>query len=90
MFCRRWKIKELAVFGSVTRDDFRPDSDVDILVTFEPASRPTLFDMANMHQELQQMLGRKVDLLSRNGVEKSRNPIRKRAILESATVVYVA
>jgi len=46
-FCQRWKITEFAFFGSVLRDDFRPDSDVDILVSFDPNAHRTLFDMVS-------------------------------------------
>jgi uncharacterized protein len=87
-FCRRWQIKELSLFGSVLRDDFRPDSDVDVLVRFDPEARPTLFDLAQKQEELQQILGRNVDLVSRRGIEMSRNYIRRSAILKSAEVVY--
>ncbi|MEJ2586797.1 MAG: nucleotidyltransferase family protein [Deltaproteobacteria bacterium] len=87
-FCRRWQIKELSIFGSVLREDFRPDSDVDVLVRFNPEARHTLFDLARMQEELQQILGRNVDLVSRRGIEMSRNYIRRRAILNSAQVVY--
>src|SRR3972149_2921826 len=86
-FCRRWKITELAVFGSVLREDFRPDSDVDVLVTFAPEAKWSLFDHVDMEDELARILGRPVDLVSRRGIEKSRNPFRRRAILESAKVV---
>ncbi len=89
-FCRRWKITELALFGSVLRDDFRPDSDVDLLVTFAPDSKWSLFDHVDMEDELANILGRPVDLVSRRGIEKSRNPFRRRAILDSAQVVHVA
>ncbi len=89
-FCKRWKITELAVFGSVLRDDFRPDSDVDVLVTFAPDSKWSLFDHVDMEDELHQILGRPVDLVSRRGIERSRNPFRRKAILESARVVHAA
>lgn len=89
-FCRRWKIAELALFGSALRDDFRPDSDVDMLVTFAPDAKWSLFDHVDMEDELAQILGRPVDLVSRRGIERSRNPLRRRAILESAQVVHVA
>jgi uncharacterized protein len=89
-FCRRWKITELALFGSVLRDDFRPDSDVDVLVTFAPDARWSLFDHVDMEDELRRILGRPVDLVNRRGIERSRNPLRRRAILESAQVVHVA
>jgi predicted nucleotidyltransferase len=87
-FCRRWNIAELAFFGSVLRDDFGPDSDVDVLVSFLPDATPTLFDMVRMQRELEAIVGRKVDLVSRRGIEASRNPIRKRSILHSAQVIY--
>jgi len=89
-FCRRWKIAELAFFGSVLRDDFGPDSDVDVLVTFAPDATWSLFDHVDMQEELGRILGRPVDLVSRRGIERSRNPFRRRAILESARVVHVA
>jgi hypothetical protein len=89
-FCRRWKIAELSLFGSVLRDDFTTDSDVDVLVTFLPEARHSLFDMVRMQEELRAIFGRKVDLVSRRGLEASRNPLRKRGILESAEVVYGA
>jgi len=88
-FCRRWRITELAVFGSALRENFRPDSDVDVLATFAPAARWTLFDMVHMQEELARILGRSVDLVSRRGVEQSRNPLRRRAILSSAEAIYV-
>lgn len=87
-FCQRWQIAELSFFGSVLRDDFSPDSDIDILVKFHPDAKPTLFDMVNMRTELEALLGRRVDLVSRRGVEASRNPLRREAILTSAEVVY--
>lgn len=89
-YCRRWKIAEFALFGSVLRDDFRPDSDVDCLVTFAPKSVWTLFDLARMQSELEVLFGRKVHLVSRRGLEFSRNYLRRDAILSSAEVVDVA
>ena len=89
-FCQRWQIMELAVFGSVLRDDFRPDSDIDILVTFAPQVRWTLLDFVTMQNELSTLLGRQVDLVMREAVEQSRNLRRSKRILESAQVVYVA
>jgi uncharacterized protein len=89
-FCRRWGVVELALFGSVLRDDFGPDSDVDVLVTFAPDARRTLFDLARMRDELRAVFGRDVDLVSRRGVETSRNYLRRQAILSSAEPVYVA
>lgn len=87
-FCQRWKITELALFGSVLRDDFGPESDVDVLVTFVPEHGWTLLDHVQMREELQEMLGRSVDLVTRSAVERSRNYIRRKAIMDSAQVVY--
>jgi hypothetical protein len=87
-FCQRWHVAELAVFGSVLRDDFDIDSDVDVLISFLPDATPTLFDMVRMQRELEAILGREVDLVSRRGIEESRNPFRKREILNSAEFIY--
>jgi uncharacterized protein len=89
-FCRRWMITELAFFGSVLRDDFGPDSDVDVLVTFSPGSGRSLFERVEMRDELSQLLGRPVDLVSRRAIEDSRNWIRREAILGSAETFYAA
>lgn len=89
-FCQRWQVIELALFGSALRDDFHPDSDVDVLVQFAPDVQRSLFDLAPMQDELQSILGRETDLVSRDGVEKSRNYIRRKDILESAQVIYAA
>ena len=87
-FCQRWQITELALFGSVLREDFGPDSDVDVLVSFEPRVPHTLLDIVRMQEELSGMLGRKVDLIERTAVEQSRNYIRRKAILQSAETIY--
>lgn len=89
-FCRRWLIKEFALFGSVLRDDFDPDSDVDILVTFSPGADWSLLDHLRMEQELANLLGREVDLLNKRAVEQSHNWMRRREILTTAEVVYVS
>ena len=89
-FCRKWKVTELALFGSVLRDDFRPDSDVDVLVTFEEDAGWTLFDIVHMRDELSELMGREVDLVERRAVERSDNYIRRRHILGSAESLYVA
>jgi len=89
-FCRKWKITELAMFGSVLRDDFRPDSDVDVLVAFADDSRWSLMDLARMEAELKEILAREVDLVERKAVESGENYIRRRHILESVEPVYVA
>lgn len=89
-FCRRWKIIELSLFGSVLREDFQPDSDVDVLVSFAPDVPWSLWDLVTMQEELTQVLGRKVDLVERRAVERSENYIRRRHILNSAERIYVA
>lgn len=89
-FCHKWKIAELAVFGSVLRSDFGPESDVDVLVRFDPAARHGLSEWMEMERELEEILGRDVDLISRRSIEESRNYIRRKAILESVQVLYAA
>lgn len=89
-FCHRWRVHELAVFGSALREDFRPDSDIDLLVTFTPDANWGLLEQTTMESELAALLGRKVDLVSRRAVERSTNWIRRQAILESAETVHVA
>jgi predicted nucleotidyltransferase len=89
-FCRRWKITQIELFGSALRDDFRPDSDVDLLVTFEPGARWGLFQFGDMEDELAAMLGRRVDLVGRAAVEESKNYIRRKSILGSAKTIYAA
>ncbi len=89
-FCQKWQITELALFGSILRDDFTANSDVDILVTFAPQARRSLFDLIQMRDELKQLLGRKVDVLTRKSVEQSHNWLRKQNILNSARVIYVS
>ena len=88
--CRRWCVATLELFGSVIRDDFRPDSDVDVLVTFQPDANWSLLDHATMEDELAELFGRPVDLLSRRAVERSANPIRRASILESAVPLFAA
>ena len=89
-FCRRWNISEFALFGSVLRYDFDSDSDLDILVTFMPEANWSLLDHVRMEQELADLLGRKIDLLSKQAVEQSHNWIRRQGILNTAEVVYVS
>ena len=86
-FCRRWKITEMSVFGSVVREDFRPDSDVDVLVSFEADAGWSLLDVVTIQEELAALLGRPVDLIEEAAL---RNPYRRAAILESTHVVYAA
>jgi predicted nucleotidyltransferase len=85
--CRRYGVAELAVFGSVLRDDFRADSDVDVLVSFAPQVHPSLLELAELREDLKDVFGREVDVVERAGL---RNPFRRRAILSTAEVVYAA
>ncbi|MCS7304392.1 MAG: nucleotidyltransferase family protein [Thermoguttaceae bacterium] len=89
-FCRHWKIWRMWLFGSVLREDFGPESDVDILVEFSPEARWNLLDLVEAEQELSQLLGRPVDLVERQCVEQSSNWIRRRYILENVRELYVA
>jgi predicted nucleotidyltransferase len=84
-FCKRWSITEFSVFGSVLRDDFRPDSDVDVLVSIDPKAHIRLFELINMQLELENMFKRPVDLVEKDGL---RNPYPRREILRTAQVVY--
>jgi len=86
-FCRRWKVRELSLFGSVLREDFRDDSDVDVLVEFQPGHGWGLYEILDMEDELAALFGRKVDLVMKGGL---RNPIRRREILKTRRVVYAA
>ena len=88
-FCGRWKVTEFALFGSVLRDDFGPDSDVDVLVSFAPDSVHTLFDLVRMERELGEIFGRKVDLVTRGAVERA-NAWSREAILGSLAHVALA
>ncbi len=90
VFCRKWKIKEMSFFGSVLRDDFRADSDIDVMVSFEDDSNWGLLELVRMKRELKILLGREVDLLTRKSIEQSHNWIRQKEILGTAQVVYVA
>ena len=89
-FCRTWRITELALFGSVLRNDFGAESDVDILVTFCEETRWGLFDLCRMEDELATIFGRKVDLITRPSVEQSRNYIRRRHILGNLETIHAA
>ena len=87
-FCRKWKIAELRVFGSSLRADFRPDSDLDLLVTFAPDAEWSLLDHVAMDEELAKTVGRRVDLVSQRAIERSSNWIRRRAILDTAETYF--
>ena len=85
-FCKRWKIIEFAFFGSVLRDDFRSDSDIDVLVTFSPDRAVTWDSWLNMQNEVETLFGRKVDLVDK---EYLKNPYRRHEILNTCQVIYV-
>ncbi len=86
-FCRENKISEFAVFGSIMTNDFRPSSDIDILVTFTPDCGYSLFELAVIQEKLQDILGRKVDLVEKAALK---NPFRKKEILDHMEVIYAA
>ncbi len=86
-FCQKWKIAELSFFGSVLRDDFTSNSDVDVLVEFLNNSGWSLYDWIDMQHELEALFLKKVDLVSKKGI---RNPYRRQAILDNREVIYAA
>lgn len=89
-FCKRWRIRELALFGSALRDDFRPESDLDLLVTFAPDADWGLLDHIQMQLELEKLFGRSVDLISKRALERSANWVRREEILKTARILYPA
>ena len=89
-FCDKWKIAEFALFGSVLRDDFRPDSDLDVLVDFATDGEWTLLNLVQMEDELKVLFGRDVDLVLRKTMERHKNIERRDRILGSARTVYVS
>jgi uncharacterized protein len=89
-FCDRWQITEFALFGSVLRDDFRDDSDIDVLVTFAPNAQRGLTETLQMRDELQAIFDRDVDLIVKAAIERSENWLRRKNILESAKIIYAA
>lgn len=87
-FCHKWEVAEFALFGSVLRKDFHPDSDIDVMVKFHPDAHPTFRTLDQMEAELKAIFHRDVDLITRQGIESSRNYLRRHAILSSARVIY--
>ena len=85
-FSRRWQVRELALFGSVLRDDFGPESDIDVLISFADKVPWSLWDLTTMQDELSALVGRKVDLIEKEGL---RNPFRREQILRTRKVIYV-
>ena len=88
--CRRWQITEFSLFGSALRADFHADSDVDVLITFADSARYGFFALSRLQQELEELLGRTVDIVTRRTIERSRNRIRRESILGSLRPIYVA
>jgi predicted nucleotidyltransferase len=88
-YCRRWRIRRLEVFGSILRDYFGPESDVDFLVTFDPKTCLTLMTLVRAEEELAAIVGRPVDIVERPSIEKNQNWMRRRLILGNARTVYV-
>jgi len=86
-FCRKWRVRELSIFGSALRDDFGPESDLDFLVSFDPAAPWSLWDLVTMRDELAAITGREVDLVEKEGL---RNPYRRREILSKREVIHAA
>lgn len=86
--CDRWQITEFALFGSILRDDFQPTSDIDVLITFAPNARKGLLTLAQIKHELEDLLGRDVDILTKKSIEQSYNADRSRHILNSVQVLY--
>ena len=84
-FCRKWKIKEFSLFGSVLREDFRPDSDIDVLVSFEEKVGWSLYDVVDMKYELKAIFCRDVDIVEQGAV---RNPFRRRSIMTNREIFY--
>ena len=85
-FCHRWNVIELAFFGSVVRDDFRADSDIDVLVTFAPDARPGFLTLSRMERELAEMLGRRVEITTKGGLK----PLIRESVLAQAEILYAA
>lgn len=86
-FCRKWQITEFALFGSILREDFRPDSDIDVLITFAPDAPWSLWDIDDLSEELKCLLGREVDVVSKRPLK---NPFRRHEILTTRQVIYAA
>ena len=89
-FCRRWKIKQLSVFGSAAAGRLRPESDIDLLAVFAPDSGWTMFDHYQMENELTELFARDVDLVNIRALEENPNAIYRKEILHSGKVIYAA
>jgi uncharacterized protein len=87
-FCDCWQVTEFALFGSVLRDDFRPDSDIDVMVQFHPEAHPTFSTLDQMEVALKAIFHREIDLITRQSIEASRNYLRRQEILSTAQIIY--
>ncbi|MBD0344350.1 MAG: nucleotidyltransferase domain-containing protein [Coleofasciculus sp. Co-bin14] len=86
--CQHWQIVELSLFGSILREDFNADSDIDVLVKFSEEARITFFDFDVIEQQLSQLFQRPVDVVTKQAIEQSHNPIRRKNILDNSKVIY--
>ncbi len=86
--CQQWQIVEMSLFGSVLRDDFNVESDIDILVSFADYARVTFFDLELIEEQLSKLFNRPVDVVTKRAIEQSHNWIRKKNILENSRVIY--
>lgn len=86
-FCEHWGVTEFSLFGSVLRDDFRPKSDIDVMLVIKPDAPIGLFELIEMQLELEKLFKRKVDLVEKEGI---RNPYRRKEILSTAKVIYAS
>lgn len=86
-FCGKWRIRELSLFGSALRDDFRPESDLDFLLSFEPGAGWDLWDLVGLREELVQIVGREADIVIK---EALRNPYRREEILNHREIIHAA
>ncbi len=86
-FCRKWRVTEFSLFGSVLRDDFGPESDIDVLVSFSPDAPWSLVELVMMQDELKEIFGREVDLVEKEGL---RNPFRREEILSTREIIHAA
>ncbi|MDX2273050.1 MAG: nucleotidyltransferase domain-containing protein [Cyanobacteriota bacterium] len=89
-FCHKWQVTEFALFGSILRNDFRPESNIDVMVQFRPEAHPTFHALDQIEAELPTIFCREVNLLTRQGIETSRNYLHRHEILSSAQVIYAA
>lgn len=86
-FCRKHGVEELSLFGSVLRDDFSPESDVDVMVKFFPGHGFTFENTPTIHDELEAIFGRRVDVIEKGQI---RNPFRRQSIMKNHQVIYAA